>query len=104
MYDKIRASTSTRSFAVVPVSTQDGRVAAKVYDNGGEVVQVVWPDSPLAPSPSPTSYMNIGNRNSTMDPRGVNCAIYAIRMYSRTLSDEEIARNYQVDKVRFGLK
>ena len=37
-----------------------------------------------------------GNRNSKVD-------YYCIRLYSRALTDEEIAANYAIDKARFGL-
>ena len=29
--------------------------------------------------------------------------VYAVRIYNRALSDEEVKQNYTVDKVRFGL-
>lgn len=44
----------------------------------------------------------IGRIGGTGDV-GCQCRIYSIRLYSRALTADEIARNYAIDKARFGL-
>ena len=46
--------------------------------------------------------INIGGRVSTTSYDGAG-ELYAIRVYSRTLTASEIAANYAIDKARFGL-
>lgn len=42
------------------------------------------------------SNMKIGN--------GIEGEIYAVRIYNRVLAEEEINKNYQIDKIRFGIE
>ncbi|MEG1344962.1 MAG: LamG-like jellyroll fold domain-containing protein [Clostridia bacterium] len=54
-----------------------------------------------------TSAGNVDNASLTIGTYRDNCylngEIYSIRMYNKQLTDEQIAQNYEIDKVRFGL-
>lgn len=44
--------------------------------------------------------INFGNR---INAEYMNCTIYAIRIYNKVLSQEEVTKNYQLDHFRFGI-
>ena len=56
-------------------------------------------------SPDNNTIMTVGVNPVGSSPQAsyFDGNIYAVRIYDRALTDEEIARNYQVDKARFGL-
>lgn len=62
------------------------------YNNEQDAVPVAYSDMNL---------ITIGSYNKS---RYFNGSIYAIRMYNRALTDEEIDHNYQIDKARFGIE
>lgn len=70
------------------------------YVNGGAISQTVLQGN-LSPN-SNTADFDIGNRSNNPN-RGLNMAVFAIRVYNRILTDAEIAANYAIDKARFNL-
>jgi len=65
---------------------------SKLYMNGKKVTT----NSPLNNRDMTYNGFRIGSANFTGE-------IYSVRVYSRTLTDEEIAQNFAVDKARFGI-
>lgn len=61
------------------------------YENQQEVVPIEYGLTSLL----------IGKYNDTTLTKG---NIYAIRMYNRALTEEEIKSNYEIDKIRFGIE
>lgn len=62
-----------------------------IYENQQEVVPMNYNSTNLL----------IGKYNDTTLTKG---NIYAIRMYNRALTQDEIKSNYEIDKIRFGLE
>ena len=56
----------------------------------------------ITPAPYDTS-MNEARIGQYNDKAYTKANIYAIRMYNRALSEEEMEHNYNIDKIRFGL-
>ena len=90
--------TNPRLFTVVP-SVSSGRASAAVYVNG---VYVQTVQNTTMTASTPPTYIDVANRSNSPN-RGMNVDIYAIRCYSRVLTDAEIAANYAIDKARFNL-
>lgn len=83
-------------------ATQDSPTSGRVFYNGAE--SIITRDF-SAPSWNKTHFFVIANepmfRNTSQYVlRG---KVYAVRMYSRALTDAEAAANYAVDKARFNL-
>lgn len=73
-----------------------GNNISKMYiDNRYETEQTVTPDEY-------GGIMNETRIGQYLDVAYTKCNIYAIRMYNRELTKEEMEQNYEIDKIRFG--
>lgn len=90
---------STNGEVVSVAMTKDGVSPATtgIYKNGA-----AHQDGTVAAGSRYNAGVNSINA-PTNQPRCSDVTMYALRIYSRTLTASEIARNYAIDKARFGL-
>ena len=100
-YNLIPVSNVSRSFSVVPNVISQYSIATRVFVDG-QFVQEMTPSMVASEIPTPTSYLDVGNRSKNPN-RGFDGAVFAIRAYNRILTASEIATNYAIDKARFNL-
>lgn len=83
------------------VAKNDGTTSRIYLNNLYENQQSVVPEAY-----SLMNEISIGNYNGRNDNRkdNLNGSIYAIRMYNRALTDEELTHNYEIDKERYGIE
>lgn len=87
----------------LPVSTNTRKVS--VHAQSG----IFWVDN-IGITPTGTGTRGdagravIGTLGYTESSYGFKGSIYAIRIYNRQLSEEEIAHNYEIDKIRFNIE
>lgn len=86
------------------VATFDG-FDLKLYIDGVEVAMWSTNNETLIGYPENATIMAIGANpyGTTASGNEYKAKIYSVRIYDRSLSLEEIQRNYQMDKLRFGL-
>lgn len=98
-YTAVPKSTAKQTISLTPSRNSSNIVGLAAYVNG-VYKQILYP--PTYNAQSTTNYIDVANRSNSPN-RGFDGAVYAIRVYSRVLSDTEIANNSAVDKARFGL-
>ena len=91
-------AAAARSISVVPTAYST-TVAPYVYLNGSFLATQ---HSSTVRSPRTATYIDVANRSNNAN-RGCDMAVFAIRVYNRVLTADEIAANYAIDKVRFDL-
>ena len=85
-------------------STKEGRIDASLFRNAVNVVsQTVPTSSATTPNFSnlKDAYWLVGKRKTYQNKPADR--VYCCRIYNRTLTADEIAANYAIDKARFGL-
>ena len=50
------------------------------------------------------NYISIGSFTPNSWSQGAKMEVYAVRVYNRALTEEEIRQNYEIDKVRFNIQ
>lgn len=83
--------------------TYDGSILKEYYNGSEKTVELV---TGTIKSPESNTILVLGGNpsGSTVSSGYFNGKIYAVRIYNRALSAEEIEENYQTDKIRFGLE
>ncbi|MCL2341832.1 MAG: LamG domain-containing protein [Firmicutes bacterium] len=72
---------------------------AKIYMNG-----IISAQNSGYTLPANTGNLYMGKSQTVVETNSpIRSEVYAIRLYNRALSDEEIAQNYKIDKIRYGL-
>ena len=72
-------------------------INSRYYINGRDDIE--WSSGTGTWGTAQAQYL-FGYNNATGYP--MNCRVYALRIYDRTLTDEEILQNYALDRIRFG--
>jgi len=87
----------------LPVTEADDHIATLSYTKGdGSFLNGEWKVNHNGSGCSVNSNYVAVFGNSWSYQRGWNDSIYAVRIYNRTLTREEVAQNHNVDAVRFG--
>lgn len=72
--------------------TRNGKTCRVYYDNGTDWARVSYTITEPSESATALRFRRSGNPQ-----------VYALRIYGRTLTEDEVGYNYIVDKIRFGL-
>ncbi len=87
--------------------TMDNKIPASITLSVGTDKTTVYKNGEATYQASTKDYdngqyvsINFGNRITSMY---MNCSIYAIRIYNKALTKEEVLKNYQLDHFRFGI-
>ena len=95
------ATTLTQATTITMVGTGEyysaDRNWARYYTNGEYVTSSAFGGNPIT-SPSLSMFQDV-----RLWPESNTIRFHAIRLYSRALTADEIARNYAIDKARFNL-
>ena len=87
----------------LPVTEADDQIATVSYTrNNGSFLNGVWKTNSTHLNQGINSNYTAVFGNSIQYSRGWNDSIYCIRMYSRSLTPEEVAYNHNIDVERFG--
>lgn len=98
-YTDVPISTIARAISLTPTRNASNIIGLNAYLDG-TYKQTLYPGRYVAQST--TNYIDVANRSNSPN-RGFDGAVFAIRVYNRVLTADEIAHNYAIDKARFNL-
>ena len=88
---------SPMTLAIFPSASGSNITAANAYVDGGKIKQSNTYSKGFS---TPSPYIDIANR-STDSSQGLDMDLYSLRIYSKVLTDKEIAANAAIDRKRF---
>lgn len=77
----------------------------KINCNGQDILNTYTGEASFIPSLEDTEVQIGGNIGRTENQTGTFCgSIQAVRIYNRVLTEDEVQRNYQTDRIRFNIE